>query len=241
MQSSLSDYNFRRESNLLLRRMAGDRGYLMPAPQGGLWHLFTKRTGFCRPVAELDADFIDAMLRAQMLARRPGGGLMAPGEGGGKKRAGRWLDQLDPMLVEASERLAQDYERAQLDARVTALWDEALLPAGRKRTPDEKEVSNAALCARARVHAALQAVGPELSGLLCEVCCLSAGVEQAERRLGLAARSGGALLKLALTRLARHYGLDATDKPRRRAPLRQWGAPDYRPRLPVTPAKAGVP
>lgn len=233
MHSSLSDYNFRRESNLLLRRLAGGRGYLMPAPEGRLWHLFTKRTGFCRPIAELDAELVEAMLRGGMLARRPGGGLMAQEEGAAKSRPGRWLDQLDPTLVEASERLAQDYEWAGLDARVTALWDQALLPSGRKRSGGEKEVSNAALSARARVHAALEAVGPELSGLLCEVCCLSAGVEQAERRLGLAARSGGALLKVALTRLARHYGLDATERSRRRAALRQWGAPGYRPRLAI--------
>ncbi|MBL8895053.1 MAG: hypothetical protein JNJ53_10655, partial [Rhizobiales bacterium] len=58
MVSSLSDYNFRRESNLLIRRMAGGRGYLMPAPEGDAWHLFTKRTGFARPVAELDAGFV---------------------------------------------------------------------------------------------------------------------------------------------------------------------------------------
>ena len=66
MHSSLSDYIFRRESNLMMRRMAGGRGYLMPAPNGDLWHLFTKRTGFARPVAELDANFVDAMLRSHM-------------------------------------------------------------------------------------------------------------------------------------------------------------------------------
>lgn len=233
MQSSLSDYNFRRESNLLMRRMAGGRGYLMPAPAGDLWHLFTKRTGFARAVAELDSNFVEAMLHAQMLARRPGGGLMVPEENAAKQGPARWLDQLDPNLVEASERLALDYERAELDARVTALWDAALLPSGRKRVGGEKEVSNAAVSARARVHAALEAVGPELAGLLCEVCCLSAGVEQAERRFGLAARSGGALLKVALTRLARHYGLVGSGSPRRRPSLRQWGTPDYRPAMRV--------
>ncbi|MBL8905866.1 MAG: hypothetical protein JNM20_04235 [Rhizobiales bacterium] len=235
MQSSLSDYNFRRESRLLLRRMAGGRGYLMPAPEGGFWHLFTKRTGFVRGVAELDGDFVNAMLRARLLVRRPGGGLMAAEAGTGGPRSLRWLDRLDPALVEASERLAQDYERSALGARVTALWDAALLPSGTKRAGGEKEISDAALSARARLHAALEAVGPELSGLLCEVCCLSAGVEQAERRLGLAARSGGALLKVALTRLARHYGLAGSAAPRRRASLKQWGMPDYRPRMSVDP------
>ncbi|MFO0992426.1 MAG: DUF6456 domain-containing protein [Hyphomicrobiales bacterium] len=233
MESSLSDYNFRRESALLTRRLSGGRGYLLPAPEGDLWHLFTKRTGFARAVAELDAGFVVTMLRSNMLVRRPGGGLMAAEGEPGKPRPARWLEQCESVLAEAGERLARDYERAELSSRVTALWDQALLPSGTKRAGGEKEISNAALSSRGRVHAALDAVGPELSGLLCEVCCLSAGVEQAERRLGLAARSGTALLQVALTRLARHYGLLGAETPRRRAALRQWGAPDYRPRLAV--------
>lgn len=231
MESSLSDYNFRRESALLTRRLAGGRGYLLPAPEGDLWHLFTKRTGFSRAVAELDAGFVAAMLRSQMLVKRPGGGLMAADGEPGKPKPARWLNQVDTVLAEAGERLAQDYERAELSSRVTALWDQALLPSGSRRAGGEKEISNAALSARGRVHAALESVGPELSGLLCEVCCLSAGIEQAERRLGLAARSGTALLQVALTRLARHYGFLGAYVPRRRASLRQWGTPDFRPRL----------
>jgi hypothetical protein len=148
MVSSLSDYNFRRESNLLIRRMAGGRGYLMPAPEGDLWHLFTKRTGFARPVAELDAGFVETLLRSHRLARRPGGGLMAPEEGAGKYKAARWMDGLDETLSDAAERLALDYERAGLSSRVTALWDPALLPSGSKRAGGEKEISNAALSAR---------------------------------------------------------------------------------------------
>ena len=42
---------------------------------------------------------------------------------------------------------------------------------------------------------------------LVEVCCLAAGIEQAERMLELPQRSGKAVLALALTALARHYGL----------------------------------
>jgi len=232
MQASFSDYQFHRESTLLLRRMAGGRGYLMPAGSSpDLWHLFTRRTGFQRPVAELDAGFVDAMRRARLLERRPGGGLMAAEEGSGKPAAQRGPSQLDPALADAAERLAQDYERAQLGGRITALWDPALLPSGTKRAGGEKEISSAAEAARERVHAALDAVGPELSGLLCEVCCLSAGVEQAERRLGLAARSGRPLLQVALSRLARHYGLSETAAPRRRGAAKQWGLPDYRPAM----------
>ena len=73
---------------------------------------------------------------------------------------------------------------------------------------------------------ALEAVGPELASMLAQVCCLSAGLEQAERLLNLPQRSGKAVLGLALTALARHYGL--LQAARRRsglAPLGPGGLP----------------
>jgi hypothetical protein len=40
------------------------------------------------------------------------------------------------------------------------------------------------------------------------------------------------VLQLALTRLARHYGLDVRDStPQRRQDIRHWGSEDYRPTL----------
>jgi hypothetical protein len=92
-------------------------------------------------------------------------------------------------------------------------------------------LSDGAIAARQRLHTALEAVGPELSGLLLQVCCLISGLEEAERRLDLPRRSARAILLLALTRLARHYGL----KPRLRhsGPQRigHWAAADYRPAI----------
>ena len=72
---------------------------------------------------------------------------------------------------------------------------------------------------------ALEAVGPELASMLAQVCCLSAGLEQAERLLNLPQRSGKAVLGLALTALARHYGLLRPPGSARRAALGACGLP----------------
>ncbi len=231
MSPSLSSYQLQRESALLLRRLKGGRGYLQEKIGTGLWHLFTRRTGFTRPVAEVDASFVEGLRKAQALVPRPGGGLMAAEDDARRPSTLRFMGDLEPPLVEAAERLAQDYEKAQYEARVTSNWDLALLPTGARRAGGEREISNAALAARARIHAALEVAGPELSVLLCEVCCLSAGLEQAERRLGLPRRSGRGQLILGLSRLASYYGLtNGTGKRRRRA-VRHAGLPDFRPSL----------
>lgn len=105
----------------------------------------------------------------------------------------------------AGERLRSDYERAMLSRRITTNWE--LAGAGGRSGPVAAELSDGAIAARQRYHAALDAVGPELGSMLAQVCCLSAGIEQAERLLDLPQRSGRAVLGLGLTALARHYGL----------------------------------
>lgn len=114
-----------------------------------------------------------------------------------------------PLLSEAQylagERLRGDFERGMLSRRITTNWD--LVGSGGRSANVEAELSDGALAARQRYHAALDAVGPELGSMLAQVCCLSAGIEQAERLLDLPQRSGRAVLGLGLTALARHYGL----------------------------------
>ncbi|HEX6866325.1 MAG TPA: DUF6456 domain-containing protein, partial [Caulobacteraceae bacterium] len=48
---------------------------------------------------------------------------------------------------------------------------------------------------------------PGLRDMLEQVCLTDSALEAAERSLGLPRRSGKAVLKLALQRLAVHYGL----------------------------------
>ena len=50
-------------------------------------------------------------------------------------------------------------------------------------------------------------MGPELAGVLVEVCCYLNGIEAAEKKFGWPRRSGKTVLQIALSTLARHYGL----------------------------------
>jgi hypothetical protein len=135
----------------------------------------------------------------------------------------------------AGERLRSDFERAHFQGRVTTRWDLSAT-SGRSGGNAVAELSDGAIAARERYHRAIAAVGPELAGILVPVCCLAAGLEQAERLLNLPQRSGKAVLGLALTALVRHYGIRGGE-PQRSAKARSWGLPGYRPAL-LTPDDA---
>jgi hypothetical protein len=138
---------------------------------------------------------------------------------------------------EAGERLRADYWFAHLSPRVTANWS-ALAPSDRSRRGSP---SNAAalrdevIAAKERVMRALNAVGPEVAGVLVDICCELKGLEEAEKANGWPQRAGKVVLPIALTRLARHYGLIGGDEThrRQRSGLRHWGSEDYSPTLEV--------
>ena len=135
----------------------------------------------------------------------------------------------------SGERLRIDYERANFERRITSSWEGALTDNSNTVSISDNRIaalSDNAIDARRRVHAAFDAVGPELSGVLYYICCLAGGLEQAERMLQLPQRSGKAVLSLALTRLARHYRLLNTPAKSESAPdLRHWAIADYRPNI----------
>lgn len=132
---------------------------------------------------------------------------------------------LDEAGFRAGERLRADFTRGGVMPRLSANW-EASVSSGR-RAGGVAELTEAALAARLRVDRALDAVGPELSGLLIDVCCFLKGLEQVEMERGLPARSAKVLLKAGLSMLARHYE-PAAEPVRTR---RHWGAADYRPSI----------
>lgn len=141
----------------------------------------------------------------------------------------------------AGDRLAADYLFAEMMPRVTSSWSGMPGERGRARGGQHGggEMRDQAIAARQRVRRALDAVGPELSSLLIDVCCHERGLEVLERNAGWPARSGKVVLQLALTRLARHYGLlppvaETSAADGRRA-VQHWGRDGYRPSLGCAP------
>ncbi len=136
---------------------------------------------------------------------------------------------IDDAAVVAGERLRADYEKAVLVQRTTMNWQGLAAGSERRRGGGGLDIPDMALAARDRFEAALEAVGPDLAGVLVDVCCLGRPLQDVERSRGWPARSGKLMLTTALAALARHYGYAGTAG-RGRGPIRQWGTTDYRPK-----------
>ncbi|MBS9719867.1 hypothetical protein JYU29_04100 [Tianweitania sp. BSSL-BM11] len=131
--------------------------------------------------------------------------------------------------LRAGERLRSDFTRGQLMPKLGATWQALAGSSGRGSggAGGAVDLTDAALAARQRVEKAVDATGPELSGVLLDICCFLKGLEQVEAERGWPVRSGKVMLKAALGALARHY------EPARQSGTRprsfHWGAEDYRP------------
>ncbi len=247
MNASIPPNVYIRESQQLARRLALAKGHL--GESGGRWAVFSRSNGYRRPLDVVESWLVEAMRAKGHLVERPDGGLMtlamrqaASGKPGDYRPPREdepstginpaesplaWLKARkligDPQFL-AGERLRADYERSQLERRVTASWDMG----AKGGSGDFAGITDSAIAARQKFHLALDAVGPELSSILVHVCCLVSGIEQAERLLDMPQRTGRTVLGLALTALARHYGLLKTDNPGKTVTTR-WAVPGYRP------------
>jgi hypothetical protein len=151
--------------------------------------------------------------------------LLARQEGGGFAVA--------RSAIAAGERLRRDIHQASLPPKTTSNWDRLVVdgagPGG------GLTLSEAQAAARARVNAAMRAVGPDFSGPLMDLCGFSRGIGEIEKGLGLPVRSGKVVLALALRALARHYGFSDEARGAADQPIRRWGTPDSRPELTAPP------
>lgn len=112
---------------------------------------------------------------------------------------------LGASLLDAGERLREDFELAQMGPRVAQNWDHFLTASTAGQMGDGGGNSDGAGRARDRVAAALKALGPGLADVAFRCCCFLEGLETTEKRLGWSARAGKVVLRIALQRLADHY------------------------------------
>jgi hypothetical protein len=140
-----------------------------------------------------------------------------------KGRDGRPL--IEPVHLQAGERLRGDFTRAQLMPRTTSNWSAAVALDGRS-TNTAASFTDVVIAARQRVRHAVEAVGPEFAGLLLDLCCFLKGLEDIERERGWPPRSAKVVLQLGLDRLARHYGLRTEARGPSHAAVRTWLAAD---------------
>lgn len=114
---------------------------------------------------------------------------------------------------EAGEKLRRDFTIAQLSPRMGVDYS---APVGRG-TP-RPDMAETVLAARQRFNRAMRCVGPGLSDVLFDICCVLKGLDQAEKARGWPKASARIVLVIALERLAAHYGMLAPARGR----LKSW-------------------
>lgn len=129
--------------------------------------------------------------------------------------------QITPVQFEAGERLRQDFTLAGMMPRLCADLSAPISNSARgaKTVPMTEKL----IAARQRFRLAMASVGPGLSDLLFDVCCHLKGLETVEAANAWPMRSAGIVLRIALDRLAVHYGIASQSSSRSR--IRAWQAP----------------
>lgn len=134
---------------------------------------------------------------------------------------------LPESAITAGDRLHADFTRGGLQPRMTMSFEPRIAGRLKGEAGAARELTDTALAARLRVARAVEAIGPELSGVALDVCCFMKGLETVERERQWPARSAKLMLRAALMALARHYAPPA--RPSRSS--HAWGAEGYRPEL----------
>ena len=112
---------------------------------------------------------------------------------------------LDIRLVQAAERLREDFTMAQLDATDWASAQDLLKALESRKVPGANIAPPGTKAARKRLLDVFQDLGPGLGDVTLRCCCRMEGVESVENALGWSARSGKIVLRIALQRMARLY------------------------------------
>ncbi len=135
-------------------------------------------------------------------------------------RGAPWIGHAGRM---AAERFSRDLSMAGMIPRVTMDWSRGSR-VDRSRTDIGLSPTEAMIAARKRLDAAYTALGPDLTGLLVDICGFDKGLEALERERGWPVRSGKVVVRVALASLARHYGYSDAARGRDDAPSVSWSA-----------------
>jgi hypothetical protein len=128
--------------------------------------------------------------------------------------------------LDAGLRLHADFTRAQLQPQLTMRYEPRLSGKTKGMPGGAGDLCDSAVSARGRVRAAVEAIGPELSGVALDVCCFEKGLETVERERQWPVRSAKLMLRAALMALARHYA-----PPTSRSRMSAWGTEGFRPSM----------
>ena len=129
---------------------------------------------------------------------------------------------IDEVSYQAGERLRTDIMLAGLLPGVTARWD-GMPRSGGPASPGE--ATDRMVAARQRLRNAFDAIGGDFSDLLLDLCGFLKGLEQIERERQWPPRSAKIVVRLALARLAEHYGIEASARgPTASRGIRAWQA-----------------
>ena len=122
----------------------------------------------------------------------------------GRKKDKTGKPYLSSDLLDAGERLREDFELAQLGPNVAQNWDH-FLTSGTRSGFSGSGGGGGSTAAQDRLSAALAALGSGLGDIALRCCCFLEGLETAEKRMGWSARSGKIVLRIALQRLRVYY------------------------------------
>lgn len=140
-----------------------------------------------------------------------------------------------PHHVEAARRLAHVFERSRLRQRVTMSYDPTRTGGRSSGSPVQGELSASTADARKQLADIAAMMPADCWAVLFDICGLDRGLQDVELDRDWPRRGGKLVLRIALSHLAAHYGLQAEARGRDAQRQRHW-LPERAPMFP--PAEA---
>jgi len=140
-----------------------------------------------------------------------------------------------PHHIEAARRLANVFERARLRQRVTMSYDPTRTGGRSSGSPVQGELSASAADARKHLADMAALMPADCWAVLFDICGLDRGLQDVETERDWPRSGGKLVLRIALSHIAMHYGLDAEGRGREATRQRHW-LPERAPMFPPSEA-----